>query len=487
MTNSGPFDPATHPDTAEAYARAAAARTSTAASLTGRGDSSSTATGSTAPDGTAPLNATSVDAYYDAPTKEYYLQNTRGVWLPLNECQFKRHLRGAGYSTKPKDGELVSAADNVILQIQNHRDIQYAGKLCGRNMGFYDEGGTRYLVTEGFEMPVPVAGSWETIRAIIDGLLANQDPIHGTTQATIFHGWIQTALIALKSERIQSAQALALAGPAGCGKSLLQSLITVILGGRAAKAARYMQGGTEFNGELFEAEHLVLEDEFMSTKITDRLRLAASIKIATVGTRLQSCHRKSRQAVNLPAWWRVSITLNDDAEAMMVLPPLDEHVQDKITLLRGSRFDFPMPMGTTAEQEAAWEQLKAEVPAYSHWLLNEFQIPDRLADPRRYVIQTWHHPELKAQLESLSPESALLDMIDEAVFPLNGPTWRGTAAELQRLLIADYRTESQAKKHLHWTNACGTYLGRLATKVPERVEESRTATRRDYVIHEAKR
>lgn len=425
-----------------------------------------------------------VDAYYDAPTKEYYLRNTRGVWLPLNEGQFKRHLRSAGFTTKPKDGELVSQADNVILQTQNHRDIQYAGRLCGRKMGFYDEGGTRFLVTSGFELPKPTRGQWRMINAVVDGLLKSSEGEHGDTQIAVFHGWIQTALVALAAERIQSAQALALAGPAGSGKSLLQALITEILGGRAAKAARYMQGATPFNGDLFEAEHLVLEDEFMSTKISDRQRLAAAIKNATVSSRLQSCHRKNRQAVTLPAWWRVSITLNDDAEAMMVLPPLDEHVQDKIILLRGSRFDFPMPMSTSAEQEAAWEQLKAEVPAYSHWLLNDFQIPAALADPRRYVVRTWHHPALRTQLESLSPESTLLDMIDEAIFPKEGPAWRGTAAELQRLLLADYRTEPQARRLLDWPNACGTYLGRLAHKQPDRVEESRTATRRDFIIRE---
>ena len=120
---------------------------------------------------------------------------------------------------------------------------------------------------------------------------------------------------------------MALAGPAGCGKSLFQSIITETLGGRVAKAARYMQGGTDFNGDLFEAEHLALEDEFMSARISDRLQLGASIKNFCVSTRKQSCHRKNRQAVTLPAWWRVSITLNDDPEAMRVLPPLDDHIQ----------------------------------------------------------------------------------------------------------------------------------------------------------------
>jgi hypothetical protein len=34
----------------------------------------------------------------------------------------------------------------------------------------------------------------------------------------------------------------------------------------------------------------------------------------------------------------------------------------------------------------------------------------------------------------------------------------------------------------HWRNACGTYLGRLAAKCPNRFKETRTATRRSYTI-----
>ncbi|MFN0129060.1 MAG: hypothetical protein ACKV19_20495 [Verrucomicrobiales bacterium] len=424
-----------------------------------------------------------VDAYYDAERREYLLKNQRGVWLPLTEAQFKRHLRDRGISTEKQDWETMSAADRVILHLQHTRDIDYAGKLCGKNEGFYVEGQTRFLVTSSFHLSAPVAGDWSTIRAILHGLLVENEPAHGDRQCDTFHGWMRAAQVSLRAGKIQAAQALAVAGPAGCGKSLLQSLITPCLGGRVAKPSRYMNGGTDFNGKLFEAEHLALEDEFMSHRISDRLRLGAALKNFCVSTRAQSCHRKNRQAITLPAWWRVSITLNDDPEAMMVLPPLDEHIQDKLILLRASRFTFPLPMGTTDEQDRLWQLLVSEVPAYLRWLLHDFVLPAECEDLRRYVVATWHHPELRAALENLSPESDLLALMDEVLWKCDARQWRGTSEELQRLLCNDLNTGHSARKLLEgWRNACGTYLGRLAAKQPARVKEARTATRREFAV-----
>ncbi len=421
-----------------------------------------------------------VDAYYDAERREYLMKNQRGVWLPLTESQYKRHLRQAGITAKAMEGQTVSPADELILHLQHTRDIQYAGRLCGKTEGFYKEGRTRFLVTESFHLPEPSPGNWPNLRAVFQGLLGS-DALHGQTQMDVFHGWMQTGQLALRAGRIQAAQALAVAGPSSCGKSLLQGLITVCLGGRAAKPYRYMTGGTDFNGELFEAEHLMLEDEFMSRRLGDRQKLAAALKNLCVATRTASCHRKNRQAINLPAWWRLSISLNDDPEAMMVLPPLDDHVADKLILLRASTFPFPMPMDTAEAQERFMEVCKAEVPAYLHWLINDYRIPQNLADPCRYGIVSWHHPELQAGLNNLSPEADLLALVDEVLWELGAPEWRGTTEELQCQLF-DSHVGQQARKLLDWRNACGTYLGRLSTKPNPRVKPDRTATRREYII-----
>ena len=97
-------------------------------------------------------------SYYDRERKEYLIQNQRGVYLSLPETAFKRHLRAAGISAKPQEGAALSAADTHILDTQHHRDIAYSGPLCGRQMGFYEEGQTRFLVTESFTLPTPARG-----------------------------------------------------------------------------------------------------------------------------------------------------------------------------------------------------------------------------------------------------------------------------------------------------------------------------------------
>ena len=54
------------------------------------------------------------------------------------------------------------------------------------------------------------------------------------------------------------------------GKSRLQNLITPLLGGRVANPYHYMTGKSNFNSELFGAEHLMIEDEPASTRIEAR-------------------------------------------------------------------------------------------------------------------------------------------------------------------------------------------------------------------------
>jgi hypothetical protein len=332
-------------------------------------------------------------------------------------------------------------------------------------------------------LPEPKRGTWNNLEALIGGLLAaNEEPSIGQDQIDTFHGWILSSIVALREGRQQQQQALALCGPPGCGKSLLQSLITHMLAGRASKAERYFSGKTPFNADLYTAEHLILEDEHCSTRIEHRMRLGAAIKQHTVSTNLTSLHSKGRTAVNLPAWWRISITLNDDPEAMMVLPPLDQHIADKIILLRASAFQFPLPMHSTAERSAAFEQYMAEIPAYLHWLLHEWQIPEHLRDPQRYNIATFHHPLLEESLDVLSPQAELLELLELCYGHQldSGIPVEATHAEIEAALRA--HDPRRTERLLSWRNACGSYLGKLAKKHPARVQHRSDGSRRWWVI-----
>jgi hypothetical protein len=421
-----------------------------------------------------------VDAYYDSARKEYLVRNQGERWLSHATTAFKMLVREKGFSTKIPEGSRISPAEKIMIDIMDTRDVRYAAPLAGRKAGFYDESGVRFLVTDSPRIIAPVEGDWDTIRGLLHGLVG-QEPEYGKRQYETLMGWIKIGYEALASGKRQSGQALAMAGVVNCGKSLLQLLITEILGGRSAKPYRYMAGGTDFNSDLFAAEHLMLEDEETSTDIRSRLKLKARIKEITVN-QTQSCHAKGREAVTLSPFWRLTISLNDEDENLMVLPPMSDDLADKITLLRCSVPQAPFPTGTLELKEAYWARLTSELPAFIHYLTT-WTVPPELSN-QRYGIRHFHHPDLLSALAALAPETKLLELIDREIWKDDEVhPWQGNAGELESMLrrpTSDVRQE--ADRLLAWGNACGSYLGRLAKKHPDRVKSHRSATSRRWTI-----
>ena len=439
----------------------------------------------TASNGSTPATALrpSFDAYYDAVRKEYLVRNSGGRWLSHPVASFKMLLRKHGISTKLAEGARVSQAEAIILEIQDTRDVRYAGPLAGRDTGFYDECGVRFLVTDSPRIVAPVPGDWGTIRAFLTGLVG-MDPGHGEKQLAVLFGWLKCAYEALAAAKRQPGQALVLAGPVQCGKSLLQAIITALLGGRCAKPYRYLAGRTDFNSELFAAEHLALEDEQSTTDIRSRMQLGSHIKEITVNE-MHSCHGKNREAVSLCPFWRLSISLNDDEESLLVLPPIKDDVADKLILLRCMRSPSGFPTGTPELREEYWQRLMAELPAFIDYL-TKWPIPEELAD-ERFGVAYFHHPELLRSLESLAPETRLLELIDRELWRVHyESSWEGSAAELEGLFRQTGSTVSfDINRLLTWPNACGTYLARIAEKHPDRVSRHRTGDARLWTIQKA--
>ncbi|MBI1178473.1 DUF3854 domain-containing protein [bacterium] len=416
--------------------------------------------------------------YYDPGRKCYWLSNDRGEMIEINESSLVKHLRAAGYDAGDGEEKGLSAVDLRIIEIQRTLDVVYAGPLAGQSVGLQEMCGHRVLVTRSPRLPQPKVGECPHIEQLILGLLG--DGKHN--QVPYFLGWLKIAYEALAAGQLRHGQMLAIAGPRDCGKSLLQNLITEVLGGRVAKPYRYMCGATDFNGDLFTAEHLMIEDEVSFTDIRARRHFGARIKDFTVNT-VQSCHAKNRQAISLKPFWRVTISLNDEPENLLILPPIDESLEDKVILLKATKADMPVDTSTADGYREFMELLLSEVPAFVHHL-TRFEIPEALVS-KRFGVTHFHHPDLITALEDMSPEMRLLALIDSAMEEDDklGP-WTGTAAELERRL-ADSPFKDEARRLLDWNNAAGTYLGRLARRCGDRVQQQRTEHRRGWIIYPA--
>ena len=416
------------------------------------------------------------EIYFDTGRNQYLSCDTRGGWIPYNETQIKRLLRAAGVSPNKPEGAHVSPLDRHLIHLMQDRGVHYAGMLAGYTSGIYEMEGRRILVTESPRLLNPLSGDWPVLRQFFKGLL--DDPEHD--QLAYFLGWLKIAVESLHAGSIRPGQVLAIAGPRDCGKSLAQKIITEILGGRSAKPYQYMAGLTSFNSDLFTAEHLTIEDDIGSTDMRARRNFGEQIKAFSVNES-HRCHPKNREAITLKPFWRVSITLNDEPESMMILPPLDSSIEDKIILLRARKNPLPMPTGTLEQRKAFWAAITAEIPAFLHDLTQN-AIPDNIQG-ERFGIGHFHHPELLQALNELSPESKLLQIIDAVLFsgPLAG-TWEGSVARLeQELRSSNYRQETD--KLLSFSQACGRYLSRLEKQYPNRISKTHTREGNLWIIN----
>lgn len=408
------------------------------------------------------------NVYYQDETKDYWVPESGGGHVRMNELSLRRYLRGLGIRKKKHEDELLSPVEAALLKIQRTNHIIYAGPLAGYQKGFYRMAHGNVLVTSSPVFIEPKPGSWPLLTKVLEGLLI--DP--AMDQRPYFYGWVKIAVESLRAGVRTPGQALVIAGPKGSGKSLLQNLLTPILGGRVANPFQFMTGGTSFNKDCFGAEHLKIEDEASSKDIRTRTHFGIQIKNLTVNE-THRCHGKFQNAVSLNPFWRLSITLNDEPEALTVLPPLSDSLEDKLILLKARKVAMPMPTKTPAERRLFWSRLESELPHFLHFLA-EWAIPTELRS-ERFGICEYHHPEIVHQLNELAPEYRLLTFIDHTLFenPTDEP-YTGLAAHLEKRLTEDGAPFAhEARKLLTGSNTCGYFLGRLAVKLPTRVRSKR--------------
>lgn len=400
----------------------------------------------------------------------YWLSLPTGGYIALDKRDAAVHLRHYGLDPKEQHGPL-DALEKAFFVAQTERAVDYAGPLAGHDCGPYrTDDGKLVLVTRGVE-PAQAGAMKPTpfLERFLDELL-------GPEQSHFALMWLKVAHEAMTKRVFQPGQAIALAGPSACGKSFFQVVVTHVLGGRVEKCFDYLSGKTNFNKELAESEHWCIEDETASTNTGKRRDFGNAIKQATVNPLLR-VHGKGLTGVTLATWRRVSISLNDEPENLMILPPLDTSLIDKIMLFKCGMATLS---GDRAENIA---NLKRELPAFVA-KLKRLTIPKSMKHPRTGVI-SYHNPELLEALSDIAPESRLLALIDGILkdeFRKNG-SFEGSAEELeQRLHNSPFMLA--VDKLLTFSSACGTYLQRLAVKYPTRFECRKVKGKTKWIVRQ---
>lgn len=402
------------------------------------------------------------NVYYDHRARGYWRSDGSGKWISINEDMARKFLATQGYSNKINDN-VVSDADQCLLDIQSGQNIDFAGELAGYMAGHYTINGSKVLVTRSPTLITPSPGNWPLMEHILNGMFNGSE---GRDQLNYFLSWLQRAIRSYYQHTWTQSQVVAMAGPVGCGKSLLQLLLTKMFGGRSASVHQYMTGRTNFNSELFRAEHLMIEDDREQHDYAGRKELGSHIKQIAVN-QYHACYGKHKEALSLSPIWRMSISLNDEPDRLQVLPPIEEDIEDKIMLFKIQKQIMPMPTATHEERIAFEAALINELPALINYLMHEWVIPQDIQD-QRYGVRAFHHPEILHGLDSISPEQALLDLIDQA---FSYGIDHATAATIHTQLIrhCESSIQRQAASLLKNTRLTGSWLTALSKRDNPRV------------------
>ena len=424
------------------------------------------------------------DFYYESAKFFYWGRDKDQKWMPMTGKDVKLRLAQKGYDTEKAKGDLVSMADSMMLRIQQEHNVNYAGALAGYECGFYEMEDFKALVTAERRSVMPVGVEWGLIRRVIENQLKLDD---GEDQTPYFYTWLKRADEALNwhghgmgERNFAPGPMMVLAGPAGGGKSLLAKIASDLLGGRSGNPYSYMMGKTAFNEDLAKSELLVIDDEAAQFALQERRAFGANLKNMLFGYK-QRFHAKGRAAMTFKPFWRLMLFVNHEPENLMILPPIDSSLEDKVMILKSELKPLGVPDETQEDRVALAEQIDAELPAFLGWLRYGFVVPEGCSF-RRTGVMAYRNPELMKVIQASSAEDKLLTVIDDALFADNDyEHWIGTANQLSKELCeGSFRHE--AKALLNWTNACGTYLGRLAVKHPERVVQMRGKSARGWRI-----
>jgi hypothetical protein len=430
-----------------------------------------------------PTEAIQIEAYYVEERKDfvYRLDNPVNPTRPfrrVDKGQMKDKLRKLGFYHRDGESGELSEVNMEIIRIIEDCALDFCGPLAGHDSGFIALNNRNILVTEDkcpmpaleYDMEADPDGEcWQDFNRYLEALF-------GPEQFDFFVGWLKIAYETVLKGRGRPGQILALAGESGVGKTFLQSLITLILG-RAAKPYNWMSGGSNFNSELFGAEHLVIGDELSSTDYNLRRQLGNKLK-QLVAEPMQKYHKKGVDAFDLYPIWRCSMSFNYDGDDILVLPPMDDSLKEKIMVFHCYKGAIP------EEIEDPWESdfkntLVNQMPFFLHWLVN-IEIPQELRHPR-YGVRTYHNDEIMNKLGRVENEFDFWDIVVSCYMNEEDPgeemkEFLVTTSDLQAVILKQRPYLGNSKGLLSSTVSCGIQLKKIADRNDGRASHQTRST-----------
>jgi hypothetical protein len=208
----------------------------------------------------------------------YFIPRSKGGWYSGNLEAAKDYIvKTYGIRRdKIRTGDALPQINDVMVSVRDLNSVVWAGSCGGMPPQLMSVNGRNILILDGPKIIQPAKGDFPIINCILLNLL-------GTDQLEYFNGWMKWGLENLLKVNYgnqgRPGQFLALVGPRGAGKNLVQErIITAVLGGRVAKPTQFFNDRTRFNDDLVGAEHWQLSDETPARDMDSRRAFGNHIK-----------------------------------------------------------------------------------------------------------------------------------------------------------------------------------------------------------------
>jgi hypothetical protein len=161
--------------------------------------------------------------------------------------------------------------------------------------------------------------------------------------------------------------------------------------------------------------------------------------------------------------------MNIKDEILLLLPSPDCDVADKYNVYLFGKDFRNCGLIETGNLDHAVE---LELPAFAHFLLNEWQIPDWIEKDARFGIASYHNPDATKSIFQASPEASLTEFIYNVMIEKGRQTYgEDKSNEMYRLISEDVRCTKYNRKIWEQvkSNSFGHKLGQLRKGDPEHI------------------
>jgi len=377
------------------------------------------------------------DLWYDGNVYWTKHDKEEDGWRDMKKEDCVMHLRCRGIRSSIIGKATASEADRVLDMVQRTHRVDGAVPFIHNHNTMVRDNGEIYLNISRKQPIMPAETGdpkdFPWLHEFFEKIWDAQFP----EQREYFLAWFKRFYKGAIEGRLNSGQAIVIAGTAGQGKTLLNQFIIGKTMGGASDTGDYLMGLTAFNQEAAETAHWCIDDnKGTSNNKTNHRVFSESIKNHTANPRI-SYQPKHKNARTVPWQGRIGITCNTDAQSISVIPSLDATIRDKIMLFKFEESYHPTFL-ENRDQEA---KILDELPHFLRWLLDWQPPASVLSSDPRFGVKPFHHPALVEAANHASYSYTLTEILDrwKQEYRTDGnkkkTEWEGTVLELHMELM----------------------------------------------------